>query len=58
VSGGAVVIIIGGGTQQNRTVETVEQEGGPLKIRLTLEDGETPAQALRRAADTLDGNVV
>ena len=58
MSGGAVVIIIGGGTQQNRTAETVEQEGGSLKIRLALGDGETPAQALRRAADTLDGNVV
>lgn len=55
MSGGAVVIVIGGGTQQNRTAETMEQEGGALKIRLTLEDGETPSQALRRAADALDG---
>lgn len=57
MSGGAVVIIIGGGTQQNRTAEMVEQDGGNLKVRLTLEDGETPSQALRRAADTLDGAI-
>ncbi len=54
MSGAAVVIIIGGGTNQNRTSETVEQEGETIRIRLNGEG--SVSEQLRHAADLLDGN--
>ena len=53
MSGAAVVIIIGGGNQQNRTAGEAESE--TIKVRVTRHDGESMGDALRRAADMLDG---
>lgn len=53
MSGAAVVIIIGGGNQQNRMEDEAESE--TIKIRVTRHEGESMGNALRRAAEVLDG---
>lgn len=56
MSGAAVVIIIGGGgTQQNRSADEVTEDGGNVRVKVTAGEGETVSNALRRAADILDG---
>jgi hypothetical protein len=52
MSGGAVVIIIGGGTEQNRSTEDVPET--IIKVKLTT--GGSAADQLRAAADILDGS--
>lgn len=58
MSGGAVVIIIGGGTQPARSAEefeeSVEQEGEIIRVRITGEG--SVSDQLRHAADLIDGN--
>ena len=56
MSGAAVVIIIGGGTNQNRSADGVTEESGNVRVKVTADEGESIADALRRAADLLDGN--
>lgn len=52
MSGAAVVIIIGGGTEQSRSAEDAPET--IIKVKLTT--GGSAADQLRAAADMLDGN--
>lgn len=52
MSGAAVVIIIGGGTEQNRSAEDAPET--IIKVKLTT--GGSAADQLRAAADILDGS--
>lgn len=56
MSGGAVVIIIGGGTNPNREAEDSSDDSGQTVIRIKIESEGPVSDILRHAADVIDGN--
>lgn len=56
MSGGAVVIIIGGGTNQNREAEDSSGDAGQTVIKIKIESEGSVSDILREAADVIDGN--
>jgi hypothetical protein len=56
MSGGAVVIIIGGGTNPNRTAEESPEDSSHTVIKVKIEGEGSVSERLREAADVIDGN--